>query len=104
MSAGRNVSPIGVQGNAWNAAAVASGGTSAVVDTWSCPYVSAFGNAGAATTLTLRYSLDGSNFYAGPSVTLSGAGDFHIDATTAARYLQLLSSSAATLTATIAAK
>jgi len=104
MSAGRNVSPIGVHGNAWDAAAVAANGTSAVLDTWSCPYVSAFGNAGAATTLTLQYSLDGSNFYAGPSVNLSGASDFHIDATTAARYLRLLSSSAATITATLAAK
>ena len=44
MSAGRNVSPIGVHGNAWNAATVGSNGTSAVLDTWSCPYVSAFGN------------------------------------------------------------
>ncbi len=104
MSSGRNVSPIGVQGNAWSAAAVGANGTSAVVDAWSCPYVSAFGNAGAATTLTLQYSLDGTNFYAGPSVTLAGAGDFHIDATTAARYLRLLSSAAATITATIAAK
>jgi hypothetical protein len=104
MSAGRNVSPIGVHGNAWKAASVAANGTSAVVDSWSCPYVSAFGNAGGATTLTLQYSLDGSNFYAGPSVTLGGAGDFHLDATTAARYLRLLSSSSATLTATIAAK
>jgi hypothetical protein len=104
MSSGRNVSPIGGQGNAWSAATVAANGTSAVVDTWSCPYVSAFGNASAATTLTLQYSADGSSFYDGPTVTLSGAGDFHLDATTAARYLRLLSSSAATLTATIAAK
>ena len=104
MSAGRNVSPIGVHGNAWNAASVGSNGTSAVLDTWSCPYVSAFGNASAATTLTLQFSMDGTNFYAGPSVTLSGAGDFHLDATAAARYLRLQSSSAATLTATLAAK
>ena len=104
MSAGRNVSPIGVHGNAWNAASVGSNGTSAVLDAWSCPYISAFGNAGAATTLTLQYSMDGTLFYAGPSVTLSGAGDYHIDATTAARYLRLLSSAAATITATLAAK
>jgi hypothetical protein len=70
-----------------------------VVDSWSCPYVSAFGNAGAATTLTLQYSLDGSTFYAGPAVTLSGVGDFHRDATTAARYLRLLSSSSAAIAA-----
>jgi hypothetical protein len=104
MSAERNISPIGVQGNAWKAASVGANGTSAVLDTWSCPYVSAFGNAGAATTLTLQYSMDGTNFYAGPAVTLTGAGDFHIDATTAARYLRILSSSAATITATLAAK
>jgi hypothetical protein len=35
---------------------------------------------------------------------LGGAGDFHLDATTGARYLRLLSSSSATITATIAAK
>jgi len=104
MSAGRNVSPIGVQGNAWNAASVGTNGTSAVIDTWSCPFVSAFGNAGAATTITLQYSMDGASFYTGPSTTLSGSSDFHIDATTAARYLRLLSSAAATITATIAAK
>jgi hypothetical protein len=104
MCSGRNVAPIGVQGNAWNAASVGSNGTSGVEDTWSCPFVSAFGNANAATTLTLEYSMDGSTFYAGPSTTLSGAGDFHIDATTAARYLRLLSSAAATITATLAAK
>lgn len=104
MSAGRNVSPIGVHANAWKAAAVAANGTSAALDTWSCPFVSAFGNAGAATTITLQYSMDGNNFYAGPSVTLSGAGDFHIDATCAARFVRLLSSAAATLTATLAAK
>ena len=104
MSAGRNVSPIGVHGNAWNAASVGANGTSAVLDTWSCPYVSAFGNAGAATTLTLQYSMDGTHFYAGPSVTLSGSGDFRIDAASAARYLRLLSSAAATITATLAAK
>jgi hypothetical protein len=104
MSAGRNVSPIGVQGNAWNAASVGTNGTSAVLDTWSCPFVSAFGNASAATTLTLQYSMDGTDFYAGPSVTLSGAGNFYINSTTAARYLRLLSSAAATITATLAAK
>jgi hypothetical protein len=104
MSAGRNVAPLGVHANAWNAASVGANGTSAALDTWSCPYVSAFGNASAATTLTLQYSMDGSNFYAGPSVTLSGAGDFRLDATCAARFVRLLSSAAATITATLAAK
>jgi hypothetical protein len=104
MSAGRNVAPIGVHGNAWSAAAVGSNGTSAVLDTWSCPYVSAFGNAGAATTLTLQYSMDGANFFNGPSTTLAGASDFHVDATAAARYVRLLSSAAAAITATLAAK
>jgi hypothetical protein len=59
-----------------------------VVDIWSYPYVSAFGNANAATTLTLQYSIDGTDFYAGPSVTPSGAGNSSIDAATAARYLR----------------
>jgi hypothetical protein len=60
--------------------------------------------AGAATTLTLLYSMDGSYFYAGRSATLSEAGDFRLDATSAARFVRLLSSAAATLTASLAAK
>jgi len=59
-----------------------------VVDTWSYPYVSVFGNANAATTLTLQYSIDGADFYAAPSATLSGAGNPSINAATAARYLR----------------
>jgi hypothetical protein len=87
-----------------DASTVVANGMLAVVDTWSCPFVSGFGNASAATTVTLQYSMDGTHFYAGPSTTLSGSGDFHIDSTTAARYLRLLSSAAATITATLAAK
>jgi hypothetical protein len=59
-----------------------------VAHTCSYPYVSAFGNANAAPTLTRQYSMDGIDFNAGPSVPLSGAGNSSIDAATAARYLR----------------
>lgn len=95
--------PQGVHANAWDNAATASG-TSAVFDTHSSPYVSAFGISDGAVTITLQYSMDGTNFYSGPSQVLAGAGDFRIDATCAARYVRLKSSAAVTVTATLAAK
>lgn len=71
---------------------------------WNCPFVSAFGNSSGAATLTLQYSMDGTNYYDGPAQTLSGSGNFRIDATTGARFVRLKSSASVTLTATICAK
>lgn len=95
---------VGSHANAWNAAAVGAAGTSAAVDVSRTPFVSAFGNASAATTVTLQYSMDGVNFYDGPAQTLGAAGNFRIDATCAAAWVRLKSSAAATITGTIAGK
>jgi len=96
---------IGVHANAWNNIAVGIGGTSAVID---CQYqrtISAFGNVSAATTIKVQVSQDGTNFYdSGSEQVLAGAADFHITLDTGARYIQLHSSAAATITATTAGK
>lgn len=96
---------VGSQGNAWNAASVNAAGTSSAVD---CQYqrtVSAFGNVSAATTVSAYVSQDNTNFYgAGVNAVTSGADDFHLSFTTAARYVRLQSSGTATITATIAGK
>lgn len=96
--------PVGVHANAWDNVAVGAGGTSTAID---CQYqgiISAFGHVSGATTITLQYSQDNSNFYdAGSSVTI-GAADFFIDVRTGARYMRLKSSGAVTITATIAGK
>lgn len=102
MSGIRN-NPLGVHANAWNNAATASG-TSTALDTGGYPFVSAFGASDGAVTITLQYSMDGTNYYGGPTQVLSGAGDFRIDATCAARFVRLKSSAAVTCTATLAAK
>lgn len=96
---------IGVQGNAWSAASVGVGGTSASVDTQYTPHLSIFGNADAATTIILEYSQDDASFYAGPTLTIPALGsDFWSDVTVGARYVRLRSTAAATITATIAGK
>lgn len=102
MSEGRNVAPIGVQGNAWSAASVSSNGLSAIVDTWSLPFVTVFGNTSTSVTITVYGSMDGVNFYT--LATISANGDFAANYTSAARYFQLQSSGAATISAIIAAK
>lgn len=96
---------VGAQGNAWNAAVVGVAGTSAAIDTKSAPNVSAFGNASAATTISIQVSQDNANFYdTTTNVVLGGAGNFHIAGAFGAKYIRLKSSLAATITATIAAK
>lgn len=95
----------GAQANAWNAVAVAAGGASAVLDTWHLPFVTAFGNASAATTITLQVSQDNVNWYNSQvAQTLSAAGNFCLITEMGARYVRLTSSAAATITATITAK
>jgi hypothetical protein len=77
---------------------------SAVADAGNCLYLCAFGNADATKAPGLQYAMDRTDFYAGASVTLSVAGNFYTDATRASRYLRLLSSAVAIITATIAAE
>lgn len=96
---------VGAQGNAWNAAAVLAAGVSTAVDTGSLHRVAAFGNADAATTITVQVSENNVTFYdTTTTAVLGGASDFHVAFDTAARYVRLKSSGAATITATIAAK
>ena len=93
----------GTHANAWSAAAVGAGGTSASLDTQSMGVVSAFGNASAATTITVQVSQNNTNWYDTPHTqALAASGDFAISATLGARYIRLKSSAAATITATIA--
>jgi hypothetical protein len=75
-----------------------------VADTGNCLYLSAFGIADATKAPGLQYGMGGTDFYAGASVTLSGAGNFYTEATTASRYLRLVSLALAIIPATIAAK
>jgi hypothetical protein len=95
--AARDVAPIGVQGNAWPGGNAITGGVvSAIVDTFSCPFVTGFGHADGATTITLLGSMDGVNFYAVATQVLAGAADFAINVTCAARYFVLKSSASLT--------
>ena len=96
---------IGSTGNAWNAAAVAAAGVSATIDTGGLANVAVFGSASAATTIGVNVSADGANWYpSSNSEALSAAGDFYLQFACGARYIQLTSSAAATITATVAAK
>jgi len=100
-----NVPQVGAQANAWNAVAVLAAGVSASIDTKGLAHISAFGNVSAATTIGVNVSEDNVTWYAsGITQVLSAAGNFYIPLTTGARYIQLSSLDAATITATIAAK
>lgn len=103
-AAGRLVPPLGTHGNIWNDASTGVATNGDVVNTFNSPFVSAFGHVDAASTLTLMLSADGSHFYAGPTVTTSGAGDFYINATVGCQYVTLQSSASVTATASIQAK
>lgn len=93
-----------VQKRVWAAAAVGAGGTSASLEINASAFASAYGNADAATTITLQYSSGDGTFRDGPSQVLAVAGDFRIDATVGAPVVRLKSSAAATITADISAK
>jgi len=96
---------IGSNGNAWNAAAVAAAGVSVTVDTLGDPNISIYGSVSAATTVSVNVSADGATWW--PSTqqaVLAAAGDFYLNFTSGARYIQLVSSAAATITATVSAK
>lgn len=101
----RNIpTATGTHANAWSAAAVGAGGTSASIDTQFTPNISVFGNTDGATTITVQLSQDDANFYDATSTLVTGAGDFALSATLGARYVRLKSSQARTITATIAGK
>lgn len=98
-------SGIGAQANAWNADVVAANGVSNALAVPSQPKISVFGNASAATTISAQFSQDNINWYtSGESVVLTAAGNFGFSFDCGAAYVRLLSSGAATITATIAGK
>ena len=100
-----NLPAVGATGNAWNDVAVAAGGVSSTVDTGGLANVSAYGNVSASGTMTVNVSADGTTFYPSSNTdAISAAGDFYMNFTCGARYLQLAYSEAATITATISAK
>lgn len=69
------------------------------------PWLSAFGSAAGACTITVYYSNDGETYYASQNKqVLSGAGPFAIDLTTGAAYVGLATSALVAITAIISAK
>ena len=96
---------VGATGNAWNDVAVAAGGVSSTVNTGGLANVSVYGNVSASGTMSVNVSADGTTFYpSSNSDAISAAGDFYMNFTCGAQYLQLAYSEAATITATISAK
>ena len=95
---------VGVQGNAWNAAAVAANGVSASIDCQYTPNISVFGNASGTTKITVQFSQDDANFYDATEQNIPSGGDFSISGAWGARYIRLKSSQARTITATVAGK
>jgi len=95
---------VGVQGNAWNAAAVAAAGVSASIDCQYTPNISVFGNTSGTTKITVQFSQDNVNFYDATEQNIPSGGDFSISGAWGARYIRLKSSQARTITATVAGK
>ena len=96
---------VGTTGKAWNDVAVAAGGVSSTVNTGGLANVSVYGNVSASGTMSVNVSADGTTFYpSSNSDAISAAGDFYMNFTCGAQYLQLAYSEAATITATISAK
>ena len=100
-----NFPVVGATGNAWNDVAVAAGGVSSTINTGGLANVSVYGNVSASGTMSVNVSADGTTFYpSSNSDAISAAGDFYMNFTCGAQYLQLAYSEAATITATISAK
>ena len=95
----------GTHGNAWNAAVVAADGTSSTIDAQLLSVISAFGNASVATIIKPQFSQDNTNFYTSDiTLSLDSNGNFGGSFIYGGRYVRLISSNAATITATIASK
>jgi hypothetical protein len=82
---------------------VGAAGKSAAIDIEDCSRVTAFGNTGGASTLTLEVSQDRVNWYAHPT-TVAANGNFAQTWDIASRYVRISSGSAVTITATISGK
>jgi hypothetical protein len=98
-----SVPVVGTQANAWSAASTGAGGTSTAVDCQYAAHVTVFGNTSGASTITIQFSQDNTNFY-DSETTIAANGNFGKSVTAGARYVRLKSSADVTATATIAAK
>lgn len=107
---GRQVPPLGSQGNVWNGVSTGVGTPGNPINLYDCPFLSAFGNVSGACTITLMISADGTNWYSsGLTATTAGSGNFTINGTVGAvivgaQYATMQSSANVTATATIQAK
>lgn len=102
MTEGRFAPPIG--GEVWAGVSTTTN-LSAGVYVGDCPFISVFGNGNGAATITLYYSMDGTNYFAsGNTITLAGSADFGKDFTVGAPWIALKSSANITATAYISAK
>jgi hypothetical protein len=93
---------IGKQGNLWSAASVGVNGVSAIIDLLDAETITIFGHTSGASTLTIMVSADRTNFYA--MDTIAANGDFADTQYVGVRYMQLKSSAAVTITATLMGK
>lgn len=96
----------GTQGNAWNTAVVSANGVSSSIDVQLLSVISVFGNADSPTVIRPQFSQNNTNFYTSVDIAFSpnASGDFSGSFIYGGRYVKLISSNAATITATIAAK
>lgn len=95
----------GVHANAWNAAVTGANGTSTALDCQIGSQVSFFGNTSGATTFTVQFSQDNTNWYdTGTTNSPGGAGNFGFTFVAGARYVRIKSLNSVTVTGTLAAK
>ncbi len=92
----------GIQGNAWNAVLVGAGDLSPSIDMLDAAFIQVMGTTSGASTITVSTSADGVTFYA--LATIAASGVFNVDYTISCRWVQLKSSAAVTITATVVGK
>lgn len=94
---------VASQGNAWNGTVTGAAGLSATVQLPNCRLVTVLGHVSGATTLTVEFSADGTNFYdSGVTNAPAGAADVGFSFDCAAPFVRLKSSASITATLTIA--
>jgi hypothetical protein len=88
----------------WSSQLTGANGQSATADVGSCPWLTFCGHVDGATTLTVMLSSDGTTWYAGPTLSVSGAGQFYLNVTLGVQFVALQSSGSVTATAFVSAK
>jgi hypothetical protein len=94
----------GTQGGLWNGASVVADDESNAVDLESYNKIAVFGSSDATVTLTIQCSADNSTYYSTGNTIEAVSGDFYACVEFPARYVRLLVSGTATITATVSAK